>query len=213
MLPSGQSARFEHDARGRLIRVFQPTRDGAQEMIAARYEVDATGQLVEAVDGSGRSSKYGYHAHLLTKEIAPSGLVRRFVYDGEGTLARVTYERWEDHERELFFDAERGVVGVGDAKGGSFSLNVAADHQITKALDHFANEVTRTYDEHTGLLASQTTPNGETSYLYDADYHLADVSGPDRGAVALEHDGGAHLTKQVDADGHAAQWAWDHLGD
>ena len=213
-LPGGGQLRFEHDARGRLTRVFQPSRDGSDTVLAARYEIDTSGQLREAVDADGHSTRYEYQARMLTRETRPGGLSRRFTYSDATSSARCTGVKWgeDERERELSWSASSMTAGPGDALGGSFSLDVNSAYLPTVVRDHFANVVTRTYDEHSGLLAAQTTPDGETSYLYDAAFHIADVSAPDAGSVALEHDEAGRLVSWADADGHAAKWAWDHLG-
>lgn len=214
MLPGGRHVRFEHDERGRLTRVFAPTRDGGDLVVAARYEIDVSGQLREAVDGRNRAATYRYQARLLTEQKLPNGLVRRFTYDGQGARARCVGERWgeDDKEREYLWSEDERVVGIVDARGSSFSARVTPTFQIDRVLDRFANETTRVYDETSGLLASQTTKSGETTYLYDAAYHLADVTAPDAGSVGLEHDALGRLVKETDADGHALKRSWDHLG-
>lgn len=214
MLPGGRHVRFEHDERGRLTRVFAPTRDGGDLVVAARYEIDVSGQLREAVDGRNRAATYRYQARLLTEQKLSNGLVRRFTYDGQGARARCVGERWgeDDKEREYLWSEDERVVGIVDARGSSFSARVTPTFQIDRVLDRFANETTRVYDETSGLLASQTTKNGETTYLYDAAYHLADVSAPDAGSLGLEHDALGRLVKETDADGHALKRSWDHLG-
>jgi RHS repeat-associated protein len=214
VLPSGREARFEHDERGRLTRVFAPTRDGSERAVAARYTLDASGQLREASDALNRTTTYRYQARLLTQRKLPSGLVQRFVYDGQGASARCVGERWgeDEKEREVFFNPEERVVGLGDANGGSFSAHVNGSYLVDRALDHFANELTRSYDETSGLLSSETTTDGETTWLYDAAWHLADVSAPDQGSIALEHDAAGRLEMLTDPDGHARRWAWDPTG-
>ena len=214
VLPSGQDVRFEHDERGRLTRVFAPTRDGSERAVAARYTLDASGQLREASDALNRTTTYRYQARLLTQRKLPSGLVQRFVYDAQGASARCVGEKWgeDEKEREVFFNPEERVVGLGDANGGSFSSRVNASYFVDRALDYFANELTRSYDETSGLLSSQNTKDGETTWLYDAGWHLADVSAPDEGSVALEHDGAGRLEMLTDPDGHAQRWAWDPTG-
>ncbi|HJL14108.1 MAG TPA: DUF2169 domain-containing protein [Sandaracinaceae bacterium LLY-WYZ-13_1] len=214
LLPSGQFVRFEHDQRGKLIRVFAPTRDGREHVVAARYEIDASGQLREAVDGKGRKTTYRYQGRLLTQQTLPSGLVRRFIYDGAGASARCIGEKWDEDEkeREFLYSPDERVTGIVDANGNSFSTRHNPAYLVDRVLDYFANETTREYDEASGLLSSQKTPDGETTYLYDAKFHLADVSAPACGSTALEHDAYGHLEKLTDPDGHTSRWSWDHLG-
>lgn len=214
VLPGGRHVRFEHDERGRLTRVFAPTRDGADHTVAARYEIDVSGQLREAVDGRSRATRYRYQARLLTEQQLPNGLVRRFTYDGQGARARCVGERWgeDEKQREYLWSEDDRVIGIVDANGSSFSARATPAYQVDRVLDRFANETARVFDESSGLLASQTTVDGETTFLYDAAYHLADVSGPDAGSIALEHDPAGRLTKETDADGHARKRSWDHLG-
>lgn len=211
-LPGGSFLRFEHDERGRLIRLFAPTVDGRDHAVAARYSVDASGQLREAVDGSGRATKYRYQGRLLVEHQAPTGLVRRFAYDGVGAGARCVSERWGDEAREVLWSPDERVVGLVDAEGSSFSARADAAYRIERVLDRFGNELARDYDETSGLLSRQRDPSGETTYLHDAAWHLAEVTAPDGGSVALDHDAVGRLTRHVDADGHAAERTWDHLG-
>lgn len=212
-LASGCAVRFEHDARGKLTRVFAPTADGRDHTVAMRYEIGPSGQLLQAVDGAGRTTSYRYRGRHLTQATLPDGMVRRFAYDGVGTNARCIGERWDDDkEREYLYEPNTCVTGIVDATGHSFSIRHNSAYRVDRIIDHFANETTRSYDESSGLLVSQTTPGGETTFLYDARFHLADVTAPARGSSSLQHDAVGRLEELVDADGYRARWSWDHLG-
>ncbi len=214
LFPSGQYLRFEHDERSRLTRIFAPTRDGSDWAVAARYEIDGSGQLREAADGMNRGSTYRYHGRLLVQHTSRTGLVRRFAYDGPDAEVRCVRETWGEDapEREYYYSAAERNGGVRDACEHSFSFRCNPAGSIVRVLDYFANETSREHDEASGLVTLQRTKNGETSYLYDASFHLADVSAPDQGSVALEHDEAGHLTQWKDAEGGAARWAWDVHG-
>ncbi len=211
LLPGGAFVRFEHDARGRLTRVFAPTADGRDHAVVARYTLDASGQVREAVDAAGRVTTYRYEGRLLVERRAGGERARRFAYDGVGARARCVAERWDEGEREVLWNAGERVAGLVDA-GGSFSVRANAALQADRVLDRFGHAITREHDEASGLLSREADPDGETRYLYDAAWHLALVSAPGRGDVALDHDDGGRLTRLTDADGRARQQTWDHLG-
>lgn len=212
-LPGGRALRFEHDERGRLVRVFAPVSDGSTEQaLAVAFTLDAEGQLREALDGAGNRTKYAYEGRLLVERVSPAGERRRFRYTGLGASARAAREELGEHAREVSFSPERRVAGLSTATGHSRSIAVDERGEVVRVLDFTADETTRTIDEASGLPSAMTTPDGETTYLYDAHYHLADVSAPDAGSVALEHDAEGRLTSLRDADGHLETAHWDSLG-
>jgi len=214
MLASGNYVRFEHDERGRLTRVFAPTEDSRGNAVAAAFTVDASGQLREVLDGAGRKTTYRYRGPLLSERTLPVGERTRFEYDGRNAKARCVAERWGEDEkvREVSWNPGDRIAGPRTATGKSFSMKVTERFGVERVLDYFANELTRTFDEASGMVTSQTTADGETTFMYDAAYHLADVSAPDAGSVLLEHDDEGRLTSERDADGHTLTARWDHLG-
>lgn len=214
VLPGGNYVRFEHDDRGRLKRVFAPTRDGRDKTVAVAFAVDETGQLREAMDAMGRKATYRYQGRLLVERVSPSGDRRRFAYDGLGARARCVSERWGEDEktREVLWSPDERVVGLINGNGNSFSLHVNERFEVDRVLDFSANETARVFDEASGFLSSMTTSDGETAFLYDAAYHLADVSAPGEGSVQIEHDAEGRLVSRRDPDGHIEKFLWDHLG-
>lgn len=213
-LPSRHELRFEHDARGRLVAVYVPTADGAQHAVGARYEHDGAGQLVSATDGAGNTTRYKYQSRLLTQRDRGQK-VTRYRYDGDTAHARVVGSDrvGGGAARVLSFNAKEGTVVVHDAVENARVLRLGPNHRPTALRDAFGREVQLEYDEVSGLCVARTDSiGGRTEYLYDAAYHLADVTYPDGGSDALEHDAAGRLVGWKNADGHEARWGWDHLG-
>lgn len=205
--------RLEYDAHDHLVRVEVSTADGSAWAVAAAYEYDSFGLLRRARDVAGRTVEHDYDQRRLVR-VRGAHLNHRFDYEGQDRDARCVRQLGEGDEttREVAFDPAERLVVCTPAAGGAFSVGVTDHHRVRRVLDPFAHETTRSYDEASGLVTSQTTPDGETTFLYDADFHLADVTAPDRGSIALEHDAYGHLEKLTDADGNTSRWGWDELG-
>ncbi len=212
LLPGGGNIRFEHDADGHLIRVTGPANDGRDQILLAAYEYDAEGQLRRSLDASGRATIYRYASGRLTEREVDGEAPRAFEYAEVGSEVRCVKERWGDETRTYRFDPERRRFSVRTATNAPLAGYLTPGLAVSATRDPLANDLERAFDEATGLLISQTSPDGETTFLYDSDDHLADVTTPGGGTVALEHDARAHPTRRRGPDG--LEWAayWDALG-
>ncbi|MCB9595375.1 MAG: DUF2169 domain-containing protein [Sandaracinaceae bacterium] len=201
--------RFEVGEDERLHRIFGVTRTQTDWVLLAHYEYDAEGQLRRATDGLGQTSTYQYENRRLARSISRTGDAIAYRHGGaDGSARCVATTRGTEGRR---VETAGAAVSVADSLGHSFVIE-ARNGGVVRVLDPFANETTRELDEASGLVSSMTTLDGETSYLYDASYHLADVSAPDAGSVALEHDAEGRLTSLRDADGHTETAHWDSIG-
>lgn len=203
--------RSEHDHVGRLLRVYAITADGRDWTVVGAYSYDPAGLLREARDAAGRAERYGYTGRLLTR-IREGEREHVFEYEGSDGDARCVRERVGDVLREVRYDAATRLAVAKNGCGDAFSMRVTPSYDIEQVVDFFGNATSRTYDEASGQVTSQASPEGETTFLYDAHVHLADITAPARGSVALEHDERGRLVELVDPDRGATRWSWDQLG-
>jgi RHS repeat-associated protein len=203
--------RFEHDAAGRLARVYAITANGRDWSVGAAYSYDPTGLLRESRDAAGRVQRYAYSRRMLSR-VRAGDEERVFEHEGSDRDARCVREKVGDLVRSIAFDGQARLAVCKNACGDALSVRVTPSFQVERVLDFFGNELVRTYDESSDLVTTETTRDGESSFLYDADYHVADVTHPARGSVALEHDERGRLVQRTGADHDAARWSWDELG-
>ncbi|MBZ0117830.1 MAG: DUF2169 domain-containing protein, partial [Sandaracinaceae bacterium] len=208
---AGPLARLEHDAQGRLTRVFVPV--GSEWAVACRYEHDSQGRLTEVVDGMGRASRYGYDGRLLVSETTRAGRTRRHRYDGRGPQARCVAIEEGTQERTFAFDPTRRVCGVTDALGHSASYRIDEQHRIVRELDVFASERTCEWDSATGLLSREALADGTAwRRYYDPALHLALLEGPTGTSTTFEHDARGRPIARGAPDGTSWRLGWDAEG-
>jgi RHS repeat-associated protein len=214
VLPSRREIRFEHDARGRLIAVHVPTAGGSQHALAARYEHDGAGQLAQATEGNGHTTRYRYECRLLVERSA-HGLITRYRYDGDGAHARAVaceIAGSQEKRRVLWSAKARNAVAI-DAVGNARFVQVDGAYRPTLARDAFGKEAKREYDEASGVCIAAADRTGlRTEFLYDAAGHLAEEARSDGSRVLLDYDELGHLLTRTNPEGSTERWGWDRFG-
>ncbi|HYO72582.1 MAG TPA: DUF6531 domain-containing protein, partial [Archangium sp.] len=116
---AGRRILFEHDRKGRLVRVALPHAHEEGWVTHTRYSYSEAGDLVAVHDALGHSTRFEYRVHLLTRETDRTGLSFYFEYDGEGQEAWCV-RTWGDsgiYDHRMKYDKEARVTSVTNSLG------------------------------------------------------------------------------------------------
>jgi RHS repeat-associated protein len=210
--PLGARTSYSYDDADRLVGAVMPGSDPVE--LSWRY--DARGDLAEAIDGAGHSTRYEHDQHKrLTATVDATGRRRTFAYDTEGNLvssvsAAGTTSRFE-------YDAQRRLVkqisGYGTDQRQTQQFVRSARGGINYAYDA-KNRMTRYVYDALGQLTSVIEPGGgTTSYEYNLSGQLAKVADAQGRITRFSYDSAGHLlTKTLDRPDPATDpvWTWTY---
>ncbi|ATB36463.1 hypothetical protein CYFUS_001878 [Cystobacter fuscus] len=202
--------RFEHDAKGRLVRTWLPHPTQPGLVPYNRYVYSEAGDLVEAHDALAHAARYQYSGHLLVRETDRTGLSFHFEYDGQGAEAWCVHT-WGDggiHDHRLFYDKERGVTEVTNSLGHTTTYYSDGRGVVVKEVDPLSNVWQREYDDALRLV-KEVDPLGRVQrYTYDARGNCVGFEGADGAKVSIQYDEQGNPSVIVDPRGNT--WRWNH---
>ncbi len=171
VFPSGELASIAYDESNRPLQIDSPS-------FAARYEYDAMGRVVLAMDTDGATLFRYDEAGRLTEESAATGRVRRYAYDAGGRLARL---REPPADPYVFrYDAAGRLASVEDPQQNYWSF-------------HF---------DPAGNLIGKTDPEGASEHFaYDPTNRLSAYTDQAGNRLAMEFDWAGRLLRREDASG------------
>lgn len=88
------------------------------------------------------------------------------------------------------------LTGVNSTSGDSLAISYNGQERISQVVDQAGRITAYTYDPTGNLLLSATSPQGTTSYTYDANSILRSVTFPDNTQIFYEYDPQGRLIKQ-----------------
>ncbi|MFY4694493.1 RHS repeat-associated core domain-containing protein [Burkholderia glumae] len=189
LVPHRQVA-FKHDARGRIVEVFEHDADGERVGRLAAYEYDAQGDLVAASDRYGNRREYRYRHHLLTRYTDRTGRGMNLEWDGTDPKARCVREYRDDGSDEvrLAWHPSFRMVAITDALG----------------------QVTRHYYTIKGYSFRVIHPDGSEEWLYrDRNDKLVQYIHRDGGTEFFDYDARGNLTRHQRVDGSVIEMVYD----
>lgn len=196
---------------------------------ASRYEYDAEGNRVLAVDFAGRETAWEYVDGLVTKKVGPDGITS-CAYDSRGAMIAITYpsdntftrtpDRWghlvavdgpEGRVLTLEHDAEHNVVKETDARGAATISDYDALGRVVRRVDALGRVMRREYDAG-GRPVLETFVDGTVlSYEWDEADHLVRSVDAHGHAVSTEHTGTGVVAKRTLPDGQSWHFRYDIL--
>ncbi|MFG3100260.1 DUF6531 domain-containing protein [Streptomyces sp. NPDC048182] len=200
--PDGTVTRLSRDPEGRLLRLDLP--DGTTEH--RRY--DGEGNLIEHVDGMGRATRFEYGAfNLLRARTDPDGSRLEFAHDGQLRVTSVTNQQgavWE-----YFYDESGRIVRERDFLGRVQTYLHDAAGRLTGRTNGAGQSIGFVRDDF-GNITEQRSPEGVTSYEYDAVGQVNRVVGP--GAeLSYERDARGRVLAET-CNGSTVRSTYDALG-
>ncbi|MEU8979096.1 DUF6531 domain-containing protein [Streptomyces sp. NPDC048309] len=219
----GWTTRYERDAFGRVVAQTdpdgcvsrlgwtpegRPTRRTLADGTTERRVYDGEGNLIEHTDPRGRVTRFEYGGFdLLVARTDPDGSRLEFVYDDElrvtsvinqqGSAWSYVYDEAGRLVRERDFGGREQSYRF-DAAGRLIGQTNGADEPIEYIRDHF------------GKVTEQRTPEGVTTYAYDAVGHVRRVV-RDRTELTYERDARGRVLAET-CNGATVRSDYDVLG-
>ncbi|WP_194714289.1 RHS repeat-associated core domain-containing protein [Noviherbaspirillum soli] len=210
--PLGNRQVLEYDAMDRVI--------AQVDALGSRTQLsyDAAGNLLTVTDALGNATMHGYDTrHRLVRRSNAAGGVQSVEYDGLGNVLRATDAKEQvtsvrhdalnrpvqvehaDGSSVLYgYDSAGRLISVVDRAGSAGSdtgnaSGTSADGTGTSTDSTTASSITRSYDSFDRLL-SETTPQGQVSYSYDAEGRRSSVQVSGQLPVNYRYDAAGRLT-------------------
>ncbi|MFE8604971.1 DUF6531 domain-containing protein [Archangium violaceum] len=206
--------RFEHDARGRLVRTWLPHPTQPGLVPYNRYVYSEAGDLLEAHDALGHAARYEYSGHLLVRETDRTGLSFYFEYEGQGADAWCVHT-WGDggiFDHRLFYNKEMGVTEVTNSLGHTTTYYSDGRGVVVKEVDPLGNGWQREFDEALRLVKEVDPLGIATAYEYDGRGNLVGLSGPAGATVSVKYDDRNLPVCAIDPMGGEWRWQYDSWG-
>ena len=184
---AARTTSYVYDLDNRLTAITDPLAN------TQTYAYDAVGNRLRVTDAKGQTTRYVYDA--LNRNIAvidPLGFQTQMTYDGVGN-------------RLSLIDAKGGVTSFTyDAGNREISMRDALGRLTTYTYDVLGDRVTQT-------TAAGTASQETTTYLYDAQRNLRQVTDAAGNVSTDNYDADYNLTSTTDANGHTTTYAYDAL--
>lgn len=198
--PDGSKIEFDYDAQ---FRVEAATRTQGATVASTHYGYNSLNQVISVTDADNRTLNFTYDAAGRRKTLTgPDGLTQKYFYNAQGKLSQIT----DGNDNNLvgyLYDAAGRTTRVNQGNG-LFTLYTYNDlDQITSIVNHAADasvlsSIAYTYNSQ-HLVASATTPDGTTQYLYDALGQLKSVALPGGRTITYEYDPTGNRIRAVDS--------------
>ncbi|HUG86180.1 MAG TPA: DUF6531 domain-containing protein, partial [Euzebya sp.] len=221
----GRTVSYAFDGDGALVAVTRA--DGAVES----YDPDGEGRTATIIDPDDVlvvDNVYDASGRVTSQEVA-DGTVVAFSYD-EATRTTTVTDTTTGAVTTYVHDEEGRVTSITDANGQAVSYSYDAAGNVTQVVDRRGNGTSTTYDGN-GNVLQRTTPGGVseqftydvqnrvtsstdplgnvTAFTYEGDERIpSQVVQPGGGVVTLEVTDG-QVTRIVDPDGVAVDYAFD----
>ena len=229
----GHTTTYAYDSMNRVV----DTKDALGVDTQRTY--DAFGNVVSSTVASGttaaRTTTYVYDLdNRLTSTADALGNTQRYTYDAVGNRLQVTNA--EGHTTQYVYDAmNRNIAiidplgfqtrmtydGVGnklsliDAKGGVTAFTYDVGNREISMQDAMGRVTTYTYDvlgdRITQTTAAGTSSQETTTFLYDAEHNLRQVTDASGNVSTQNYDAAYNLTSVADANGNTTRYAYDAL--
>jgi len=208
---------FEHDARGRLIRLVRRaspwrTRAGTSSGTCAetvfRYGYDARGRLVEIVDPDGNTAHYAYDAAgRMVEESTLAGKRHRFAYDELGRCVLTTAPQHFDHHRLEYGRAGMPRTSVTGPDGGVTRYQFNAVGQVVRRTSPLDRVERNVFDLLGRRVQSVSAEGAVNSRAYDDAGNLASLTQPDGNEMTFAYGRDRQLEAVVDVAG--GRWTFE----
>lgn len=210
--PLGVSTQRTYDSFGNLLSVTQAA--GTAAARTSRFVYDLDNRMVARTDAQGNTTAYAYDAVGNRLQVTDAkGQTTRYVYDALNRNIAIIDPL--GLETQVVYDGAGNRISLIDAKGGVTKLTYDAGNREIQMQDAQGRLTTFTYDA-LGDQISQTTgastPQQETtSFLYDAERHLRQVTDATGHVSTNDFDADYNRTKTIDANGNVTSYQFDAL--
>ena len=203
---------FPRDGDGRLRAIVVPD-DRGRQLVFARYEYDARGDLVSAVDADGHAWRYAYdEGHRLVRQWFPTGIVFTYRYDAEGRCVE-TWGEYEGRPDPALADDVPELLAAGQrpARGVLHCALDYGDDDYSEVCDSV--RVQRFFRSPGGGLAEAVDGrSGVTTREFDAFGRVTGHRDALGARTAWQYDELGEVVIETDAEGRTVAWSRDEEG-
>lgn len=232
--PAGHTSEIRYDLAGRTVQAVDPL--GA----VTEYGYDLAGQQTSTTDADGRETAYGYDlARQLIQVVeghrpgedadSDTNVTTAYTYTAAGELETITDPAGGESRFE--YDKAGRPVKQTDAAGVTSAVGYDKAGRVIVQANGAGQKLTTEYTK-AGLVASTSSPTGETTFDYDAAGRpvamqdsqgatawrydelgrmVSETSSADR-RTALSYDAAGRIEQLTLPDGGVIGYAYDSLG-
>ncbi|WP_080422480.1 RHS repeat-associated core domain-containing protein [Burkholderia ubonensis] len=214
---SGNVLAFEHDKYGRIVQIEQVLEVGERRTLA-RYEYDADGDLVRAVDRHGNAWTYQYRRHLVTRYTDRTGRGMTLEWEGadaeDNANAKCVREYADDGSLDirLAWNPNIRLTYVTDALGQMTRYYHNIHGYVYRIVYPDGNEEWFRRDEHHNLVLHILRDGGIERMQYDARGNMVLHERADGSIIEMAHDDKGQMIRLVDPNGHVWRRKYDDAG-
>ena len=200
----GVTTSYLWDDASERVRVSQPLTSSLTHV--RNWTYDGSGRMASFVE-NGTTTTYTYGAGNQLEQVGdPRGITLRFEYDNLGRRTRrYALAPGVTDDQTFSFDQSGNVLSANVVSSGT---TIAAEYDNDGRLwkvyqaSYPAPTSTFAYDPSTGRLSSVVDPAGTTSYAYNANGQLSDMTDPFSAThVIYSYDTAGRVTKRTDGSG------------
>ena len=202
--PYNNITRYTHDNRGNMMSKTEPG------IGTTTYTYDTAGNVTSVKDPLANITSYTYNnLNQVLTITGPQGNSSN-TYDIKGNLtssadttgATTTYE----------YDTKGNITKITNAKGQITIMTWNAAGQMVSSSDPVGITITFTYDANGNMLTT-TSPNGTTTYTYDAMNRLTKVIDPLGNFTGYSYDKQGNRIATTDANNNSATFKYNYQGE
>jgi len=200
----GVTTSYLWDDASERVRVSQPLTSSLTHV--RNWTYDGSGRMASFVE-NGTTTTYTYGAGNQLEQVGdPRGITLRFEYDNLGRRTRrYALAPGVTDDQTFSFDQSGNVLSANVvSSGATIAAEYDNDGRLWKVYQasYPAPTSTFAYDPSTGRLSSVVDPAGTTSYAYNANGQLSDMTDPFSAThVIYSYDTAGRVTKRTDGSG------------
>lgn len=217
---NGVTRRFDYDTHSRLIEVETP-------LGITKYNYDSSGNLISILDANEHLTTYTYNSRdLLTSETDAEGNTTLYAYDGNGNvtqkidanfkvcsytydnLNRLTRKSYEGNTDSYEYDVNNNIIACANKDVRMVFTYDVLNRLKTKTMVGWDNTISYDYDG-VGNRTSMTDKTGETTYLYDGNNRLMQLTNPQGDTFEFAYDVGGRMISQTNSNGTISAYTYD----
>lgn len=214
---SGNVLAFEHDNHGRIVQIEQVL-EGGERRTLARYEYDADGDLVRAIDRHGNARNYQYHRHLITRYTDRTGRGMTLEWESansdDNANAKCVREYADDgsFDIRLAWHPNLRLTYVTDALGQMTRYYYNIHGYMYRIVYPDGNEEWFRRDEHQNLVLHILQDGSTEQMRYDTRGNLTWHERSDGSVVEMAYDDKDQMVCLTDPNGHIWKRKYDDAG-
>ncbi|MEU7040450.1 DUF6531 domain-containing protein [Streptomyces varsoviensis] len=181
--------------------------------VVMRYGYDASGNLAEVINSSGKPLRFTYDAEdRITSWTDRNGTSFAYVYDGRGRVVRTEGSDGVFNGSFAYDDAARTTTYT-DSLGHRTTCRYNADGQVTAETDPLGHVTLTEWDARGESPLSTTDPLGRTTrYAYDEAGNLTELTLPDGSAARATYNDLCRPQVVVEPGGAVWRHTYDERG-